>query len=183
MYVYSPMLPEDILSLDLTNLDSKTENFTFGYYMEYFMNHTSDFFTARRFQDVCIPSTNMIYTNPIVGYLFGKKQLKEKLCYHLSGLSVAPFSRKHGIGSILMKLFETTGNSYNAWFVDLYVRESNKIAIDFYHRNGYLFYRKVIRYYWYPVENALDMRKSLSIDTHKFMSKPGKDIDAAYLNE
>lgn len=183
MIIYEPMLPKDVLSLDLANLDSKSENFTFSYYMGYLLNHPCDFFTVRSFFPFFSQPTSMIFTRPIFGYAFGRKEPKEKLCYHLSAISVAPSARKLGIGTSLMRMFEHTGNSYEAWFIDLFVRESNKLAISFYKRLGYAVYRTVFDYYLYPKENALDMRLSLEKDTSRELSNPGQDVSVENLKE
>ncbi|ELA41574.1 uncharacterized protein VICG_01438 [Vittaforma corneae ATCC 50505] len=183
MIIYEPMLPKDVLSLDLANLDAKSENFTFSYYMGYLLNHPCDFFTVRSFFPFLSQHTSMIFTNPILGYAFGRKELKEKLCYHLSAISVAPSARELGIGTKLMRLFECTGNSYEAWFIDLFVRESNKLAISFYKRLGYVVYRTIFDYYMYPRENAFDMRLSLDKDSNKELLKSGEDVNVENLKE
>lgn len=177
MIIYEPVLPEDILSMDLANLDSKSENFTFQYYINYFANSAPDFFSARAYDNSCLAKTDLIYTNPILGYIFGGQELKEKPCLHLSALSVSPQYRKHKIGSSLMRTFEANGNSYGAWFIDLFVRESNKIAISFYTKLGYSVYRKVFCYYSNPLETAFDMRMSLKNDVNKECQKAGEDFD------
>lgn len=49
------------------------------------------------------------------------------------------------------------------FFVDLFVRISNQVAITMYSNLGYIVYRTVLEYYSGD-ENAFDMRKSLSRD-------------------
>lgn len=181
MISYSPMLPEDILSLDIVNLDAKSENFTFSYYMHYFINHPADLMVATSHTYNLPKETDLLYTRPIVGYCFGKKEAKEKPCYHLSAISVSPCARNSGVGGHMMHFFENTGNAYKCWFIDLFVRESNSIAISFYKKLGYTVYRKVIDYYLSPKEHAYDMRKSLEIDTKKDMMREGKDIPSGDL--
>lgn len=57
---------------------------------------------------------------------------------------------------------------YNTFFVDLFVRSSNSIAISMYEKFGYTVYRRVLEYYTgSSPEDALDMRKALSRDIHK----------------
>ena len=52
--------------------------------------------------------------------------------------------------------------SYNAYFVDLFVRASNTLAIKMYEKFGYSTYRRVWGYYSGELpEDALDMRKAL----------------------
>lgn len=57
--------------------------------------------------------------------------------------------------------------SYNTYFVDLFVRASNKTAIDMYEKFGYSVYRRVLQYYSGDSEDALDMRKALPRDVKK----------------
>ena len=64
---------------------------------------------------------------------------------------------------------------YNAYFVDLFVRSSNGIAIDMYTQFGYCVYRRVLDYYTgASPEDALDMRKALSRDEKKVSMIPLK---------
>ena len=79
MFIYEPMTAEDIFSLDVANLDGKSENFTFEYYLHYLENYKNDFITARcMFWPEYIKDSDMLYTNPIIGYIFGKKETKER---------------------------------------------------------------------------------------------------------
>lgn len=56
--------------------------------------------------------------------------------------------------------------SHNGYFVDLYVRVSNAVAIKMYEGFGYTVYRRVIGYYS-GEEDAFDMRKALPRDVEK----------------
>jgi len=59
-------------------------------------------------------------------------------------------------------------SSHNGYFVDLYVRMSNTLAINMYKNFGYTVYRQVIGYYSGPSgEDAYDMRKALARDVNK----------------
>ena len=55
--------------------------------------------------------------------------------------------------------------SYNGYFVDLYVRVGNTVAVRMYHALGYYVHQRVLGYYGSgdgePAEDAMDMRKSL----------------------
>ena len=53
--------------------------------------------------------------------------------------------------------------TFNGYFVDLFVRVSNLVAITMYRKMGYSVYRRVLTYYD-GEEDAFDMRKSLSRD-------------------
>lgn len=182
MYVFEPMMPEDILSLDIANLDDKSENFTFEYYLGYLLDHGADFFTVRSFGGAqSLQNTCMIYSNPVLGYIFGMREFKDRMCFHLSALSIGPPLRMLGLGSYLMRLFEENGNIYRAWFTDLYVRMSNTRAVSFYRKNGFVVHRRVLEYYCAPEEDALDMRKSLRADSKKECEVPGKNLHAFLL--
>lgn len=65
--------------------------------------------------------------------------------------------------------------------MDLFVRSTNKVAIEMYQKFGYQVYRAVNKYYSSSndsnAEDAYDMRKSLKRDTTGETSKPtGKKI-------
>lgn len=175
MYKVFPLLPEDLFSMDITNLDALTESFTLEYYLFYLLNHTEDCFcisTDRR--DVF----NSMHSKDIHGYVLGKLEEKENICAHLSALSVSPNSRRLGYGRYLMKILEDNGNHYGAWFADLFVRQGNLTALRFYRSLGYEIYRKVLQYYGSPMENAYEMRKSLAMDPMKISMDPVPDIHA-----
>lgn len=210
MFTYEPMTSEDIFAMDIANLDGKSENFTFDYYLCYLEIHPADFITVRRFSGSnpgtrhCRTSTDendlgagilpnkriqpdarahptLLGTAPVVGYIFGKLELKGMLCMHLSALSVGPAYRSLGFGTALLRLFEANGDSHGASFSDLYVREHNAVAVSFYIKNGYSIYRMVIDYYGSPVENACDMRKPLAKDTLRESIIRGRDIHSSEL--
>lgn len=47
----------------------------------------------------------------------------------------------------MAELEEVSRTVYNAYFVDLFVRASNALAIQMYHNMGYVVYRRVLGYY------------------------------------
>ena len=65
---------------------------------------------------------------------------------------------------------------YNAYFVDLYVRVSNNVAIEMYKELGYVIYRQIIEYYSDNNEDGFDMRKSLERDKDKSAMKPHEPL-------
>ena len=93
---------------------------------------------------------------------------------HVTAVTVAPEFRRQGLAKSLMDfLEEITIKRHDGYFVDLFVRPSNKVAITMYERLGYLVYRSVIKYYsGDPVEDAYDMRKSMPKDKEKVTMKP-----------
>jgi N-terminal acetyltransferase B complex catalytic subunit len=68
-----------------------------------------------------------------------------------------------GHATRLTTSLEQASDAAYAWFVDLFVRESNEIAKELYRKMGYSVFRRVKDYYS-DGEDALDMRKSCSRD-------------------
>jgi N-terminal acetyltransferase B complex catalytic subunit len=100
----------------------------------------------------------------LMGYVLGKAEGDGPLWHgHVSALTVAPAYRRLGLAKTLMEKFEDACvHTYNAYFVDLFVRSSNTLAIRMYEKFGYSTYRRVLGYYSGELpEDALDMRKAL----------------------
>ena len=96
---------------------------------------------------------------------------------HVTAITVDPDFRKQGLARSLMNyLEEVTTKMHNGWFVDLFVRSTNKVAIEMYKSLGYSLYRRVIDYYSgdqnHKSEDAWDMRKSMPRDTSKELMVP-----------
>jgi len=92
---------------------------------------------------------------------------------HITALTVAPHARRLGLARTLSSYLETSGDEYDAWFVDLFVRVSNKVGQALYHGLGYSVFRVVKEYYsddptdpTKDSEDAWDMRKRLKRDVH-----------------
>lgn len=88
---------------------------------------------------------------------------------HVTALSISPPYRRLRLAKILMdELERLTDEVYNGWFVDLFVRVSNSVAIGMYRGFGYTVFRRVVGYYseaeGEPGEDAFDMRKPCSRD-------------------
>ncbi len=67
---------------------------------------------------------------------------------HVTALTVAPEYRRLGLARKMMHLLELVSDEiYKAFFVDLYVRCANKVAIEMYEGMGYSVYRRVREYY------------------------------------
>ena len=78
-----------------------------------------------------------------------------------------------GLANQLMEGLEEVSDSKNCYFVDLFVRVSNSIAISFYKKLGYTVYRTVLQYYSGDTdEDAYDMRKALTMDVNKMSVVP-----------
>jgi len=110
---------------------------------------------------------------------------------HVSALSVSPLSRRLGIAGHLMRRLESASEEGMMNFVDLFVRVSNRKAIEMYGRMGYTVYRRILGYYSEPDEDAfgtkwdvvmtcnakicVDMRKALSRDVDATSMIPLKE--------
>lgn len=104
---------------------------------------------------------------------------------HITALTVAPHARRLGLARILSQSLERSGDEYDAWFVDLFVRKSNTIAQTLYRGMGYTVYRRVLDYYVDDLsdpeadgEDAFDMRKPLKRDKdRKHVRERGEDFE------
>ena len=65
----------------------------------------------------------------------------------MTAVSVAPEYRKQGLARLLMNYLEKVSDWHNGFFVDLFVRSTNKVAIEMYEKLGYSVYRIVNKYY------------------------------------
>ena len=87
-----------------------------------------------------------------------------------------------------MNYLEKVSDDHKGFFVDLFVRSTNKVAIEMYEKLGYCLYRIVNKYYsssqdssgedaYGTIVDILDMRKALKRDPEGHLSKPtGKRI-------
>mmetsp|Transcript_1810 Transcript_1810/g.3215 ORF Transcript_1810/g.3215 Transcript_1810/m.3215 type:complete len:176 (-) Transcript_1810:2054-2581(-) len=149
---------DDLLKFNNINLDVLTETYNMPFYMLY-MSRWPESFTVAEASD-----------GNLMGYMLGKAEGEGKLWHgHVSAVTVAPQYRRLGLAKTLMDdLEETCENVYKAYFVDLFVRASNSLAISMYEKFGYTSYRRVLGYYsGDDPEDALDMRKALSRDVNE----------------
>jgi N-terminal acetyltransferase B complex catalytic subunit len=171
MSTLRPFSIYDIYKFNHVNLDILTETYSTDFYGKY----------IAIWGEYCVSSVNS--TGDIEGYILGKVEGKEKLWHgHVTAVTVAPDYRKQGLARAFMDILEyVTTFIHNAYFVDLFVRSSNKVAIDMYKKLGYSTYRIVDKYYSddtnQPAEDAFDMRKSMPRDVDKSSSiETGKKI-------
>lgn len=154
---------DDLFKFNNVNLDPLTETYGLGFYMQY-LAHWPEYFQVAE-------SPN----GEIMGYIMGKAEVMgkgdtsgESWHGHVTALTVSPEYRRLGLAAKLMNNLEEISEKKRCYFVDLFVRVSNKVAVDMYNRLGYSVYRRVIEYYSGDVdEDAFDMRKALSHDVEK----------------
>ena len=156
----------DALKFGNVNLDPLTETFDTKFYGTY----------VTTWPNCCqiIYNSLSICKGYILGKVEGEKDDEKKKNWHghVSAVTIAPEFRREGIARKLMDLLEDICiKPHNAYYVDLFVRESNAIAINMYKALGYVVYRIVKGYYSGNKpgsnENAYDMRKSLPRDPNK----------------
>lgn len=146
------------------NLDKLTETYNMNFYFQYMLRW------PEFQQTVSAPD------GTLMAYVIGKAEGEGKQWHgHVSAVTVAPEYRRLGLASNLMSFTEMLSqNTYNCYFVDLFVRKSNALAIAMYKRMGYIVYRTIINYYG-GNEDAYDMRKSLARDRNKASMVPIKE--------
>lgn len=117
------------------------------------------------------PECQQTVTSPsgtVMAYIISKAEGKGDLWHgHVSAVTVGPEYRRLGFASKLMNFLEDLWqNTYNCYFVDLFVRKTNTVAIEMYRAAGYIVYRTILNYYG-GEEDAFDMRKALARDRDK----------------
>ena len=63
---------------------------------------------------------------------------------HVTALSVAPNFRRLQLGGVLMNRLEQVTDNKKGFFVDLFVRKSNEVAVSMYTKLGYEIYRLLV---------------------------------------
>ena len=163
MVTIQPWSLSDIWHYGRVNIDKWTETYSVPFYLHYSTGWPPLNWTARNNSgDVC-------------GYILGSANTKkpEQAKGHVTAVTVSEDYRRLGIASMLMSILETVCDRYyHAYFVDLFVRPSNKSAQIMYNKLGYTLYRQIINYYSTIHEDGYDMRKSLARDIDKKFMKP-----------
>eukprot|EP00301_Raphidiophrys_heterophryoidea_P002459 c11149_g1_i2.p1 GENE.c11149_g1_i2~~c11149_g1_i2.p1 ORF type:complete len:186 (+),score=25.97 c11149_g1_i2:41-559(+) len=156
MTTIRPTTIDDLLHFNNINLDPYTETYNMTFYMHYLATWPEYFFTA------------VDPNGRLMGYIMGKAEGTGTNWHgHVTALTVAPEFRRLGVADKLMERLEyVSEHKDHAYFVDLYVRVSNTVAIKMYEKFGYVVYRRVLDYYSGD-EDAFDMHKSLSRDTER----------------
>jgi len=147
---------DDLFTFNDVNMDVLTETYNMGFYLQYLANWPEYYLLAEGPGGHCM------------GYIMGKAEgLRENWHGHVTAVSVAPeFRRQQLAGKLMDLLEEVTDKMHRGYFVDLFVRVSNSVAIGMYEQFGYSVYRRVIQYYS-GEEDAFDMRKAMSRDVEQ----------------
>jgi len=162
MSILRPFRATDMFRFNNINLDLWTETYGIGFYLSY----------LSRWPDLCCMQEAP--SGRLMGYVIGKAEGNSTEWHgHVTALTVAPEYRRLSLARKMINLLELVSDEiYKAFFVDLYVRCANNVAISMYEGFGYSVYRRVREYYGNlglgkggrDEEDAFDMRKPLSRD-------------------
>ncbi|XP_067635680.1 N-alpha-acetyltransferase 20 isoform X2 [Eurosta solidaginis] len=157
MTTLRPFTCDDLFKFNNVNFDPLTETYGLSFYTQYLARWPEYFQLAE--------SPN----GQIMGYIMGKVEgHMDNWHGHVTALTVSPDYRRLGLAALLMSFLEDVSEKKRAYFVDLFVRKSNKVAINMYQNLGYIIYRTILEYYAGDHdEDAYDMRKALSRDVER----------------
>jgi N-terminal acetyltransferase B complex catalytic subunit len=138
----------DLLRFNNINLDVLTETYNLGFYLQY-LSTWPEYFMVEEAPHSSGSSSSGGEGGRLTSYIMGKAEGKgEKWHGHVTAVTVAPEYRRLGRAKLMMDLLEEVSNEgYHAYFVDLFVRVSNTLAIRMYEKFGYSVYRQVLGYY------------------------------------
>ncbi|KAL1235812.1 N-alpha-acetyltransferase [Trichinella pseudospiralis] len=156
-FILQAVVCTDLFEFTRINLDPLTETYSLNFYLHYLSQWPDQFLVAEN------------HNGELMGYIMGKTEGEgANLHGHVTAVSVDCRYRRLGCAVKLITALEDVSEKKNAYYVDLYVRVSNRLAVDIYLSQGYALYRRVIGYYsGDQEEDAYDMRKALSIDVTK----------------
>ncbi len=127
-------------------------------------------------------------TGKIMGYVMGKSEARNNNPSdwhgHVTAISVGEEHRRLGVAGKLMQFLEDVSERKKCYFVDLFVRVSNVVAVAMYKKMGYVVYRTMSDYYTgMSNEDAYDMRRALSWDIDKRSERAPTQEELAELEE
>eukprot|EP00793_Prasinoderma_coloniale_P001111 PRCOL_00006102-RA len=158
-----PFRCDDLFRFNNVNVDVLTETFNLGFYLSYLAKHPEYYSVAEG------------AGGRTMGYIMGKaegvgagRRVSVTTSAHtwrrddFRASTHAPTPAHAGAHARV----QVTERRHNAYFVDLFVRVSNSMAISMYEGFGYIVYRRVLGYYS-SEEDAFDMRKAMPRDRDK----------------
>ncbi|KAG1827521.1 uncharacterized protein BJ212DRAFT_1443514 [Suillus subaureus] len=160
MSVLRPFKANDLFRFNNINLD-----YGITFYLTY----------LQRWSDLCF--TQESPRGRLQGYILGKAEGAQTEWHEYRRLSLAR--------NMCQRLEFASDEIYKGYFVDLYVRCNNALAIKMYEGMGYSVYRRVREYYGNlgvgkggrDEEDAFDMRKCLSRDmAQRSIRSNGRDM-------
>ena len=148
---------EDLLKMQQTNLLCLPENYQFKYYIYHYLSWPSLLHVAED------------HNGKIVGYVLAKLEDEDvkqgEIQGHITSISVLRTYRRLGVASKLMThAINMMQEYFDADFVSLHVRVSNRPALHLYHNNLGFDVRGVEKEYYADKEDAYKMRKYFKKD-------------------
>ena len=143
---------EDLLKMQQTNLLCLPENYQFKYYIYHYLSWPSLLHVAED------------HNKKIVGYVLAKLEDEDvkpnEIQGHITSLSVLRTYRRLGVASKLMNhAINMLQEYFDADFVSLNVRVSNRPALNLYHKNLGFEVIGIDKEYYMDREDAYKMRK------------------------
>ena len=143
---------EDLLKMQQTNLLCLPENYQFKYYIYHYLSWQSLLHVAED------------HNKKIVGYVLAKLEDEDvkpnEIQGHITSLSVLRTYRRLGVASKLMNhAINMLQEYFDADFVSLNVRVSNRPALNLYHKNLGFEVIGIDKEYYMDREDAYKMRK------------------------
>lgn len=162
---------QDLFSFNPINLDRLTETYNLSFYLSYMatwpdlflVQHSptsTGFSFTEKLKNLSMDSTSRPREGRMIGYLMGKLEGRGTDWHsHVTAITVSPEYRRLGIAKGMMDGFELSSDlcfsavtnrlmsRHRGYFVDLFVRTTNHIAIGMYKQFGYSVYRRVRGYY------------------------------------
>ena len=148
---------DDLLKMQQTNLLCLPENYQFKYYIYHYLSWPSLLHVAED------------HDGKIVGYVLAKLEDEDvkpgEVQGHITSISVLRTYRRLGVASKLMShAINMMQEYFDADFVSLHVRVSNRPALHLYHNNLGFEVRGIEKEYYLDKEDAYKMRKYFKKD-------------------
>ena len=148
---------DDLLKMQQTNLLCLPENYQFKYYIYHYLSWPALLHVAED------------HNGKIVGYVLAKLEDEDikpgEVQGHITSISVLRTYRRLGVASKLMAhAINMMQEYFDADFVSLHVRVSNRPALHLYHKNLGFDVRGVEKEYYADKEDAYKMRKYFKKD-------------------
>lgn len=174
-----PATIDDLPGMQACNLCCLPENYQLKYYLYHALSWPQ------------LPQVAVTPDNRIVGYVLAKMdEDTEEVHGHITSLAVLRSYRRLGIATNLMRAsIATMEECFDAEFVSLHVRYTNRAAFSLYSNVLGFEIRDVEKGYYADKEDAYDMRKTLKAGVEKQekeaekKSKRDKGKEAAKENE
>ena len=148
---------DDLIKMQQTNLLCLPENYQFKYYIYHYLSWPSLLHVAED------------HNGKIVGYVLAKLEDEDikpgEIQGHITSISVLRTYRRLGVASKLMNhALNMMQEYFDADFVSLHVRVSNRPALHLYHNNLGFDVRGIEKGYYADKEDAYKMRKYFKKD-------------------